>query len=66
MKKSGDHHAKVLIAVEELAVESNQNRKSTKNLKKLTNRSLWDINSYTENAPNTYERVDIIEDDFSP
>ena len=63
---SGHHHAKVLIAAEELAVESNQNRKSTKNLKKLINRSLRDINSYTGNSPNTYERVDIIEDDFSP
>lgn len=62
----GHHHAKVLIAVQKLTVASNQNLKPTKNLKKLINRSLRDIDGYAEYAPNTYERVDIIEDDFSP
>ena len=60
---SGHHHAKVLIAVQKLTVASNQNLKPTKDLKKLINRSLRNIDGYTEYAPNTYELVDSTQDD---
>ncbi len=61
--RSGHHHAKVLIAVQELTVASNQNLKPTKNLTRLITNSLRDIDNYSEYAPDTYELVDSIQDD---